>query len=614
MKLEKNLVPIQTNMETDKETKFTISANRHIFDILRKSIYSDPIGSCVREITANARDAQRKVGKENIPIRITLTSNYVVFSDCGVGMSEWDIENVYSAYGESSKRDNNIEQGGFGIGGKVIMAVTDSYSLETIWEGIKYTYLCYINEEGSGAIKLINKEISDECGTTVKVPIPQDKYDEFKTKIYHYTAFWAVSPRYLGELPWPAPKPTMQGTNWRVYPDEVFRRYGSINVLSDDIPYDYRNYNVSIPDGVVFCFGVGELDIAATRESLVNSQRNLDSMRAAKEIYLSEVYDSTFKTVQDEPDYVEALKLINSYHALARQKKDWIWQGKAFAYPLDYEIEFYGQKHYGSFRKTINTTHSVGRIVANSFISRPDQYELNSYDTRRIKHHMNVHGLNNLYLVNETQTSFPFPIAAKLKDIKIPATNTGPRTKRSVVKIYEKGKKSGNYVDLGGSTRYIYVETFDNSRLYYLLPHKVVRLDSRYKKKIAGNNNFVAMADFIKEKLGKYNVDYLKAEGFKINHNDDLNKFRFLKDYVPAEFKEKMDDTSLPNDLHWLAQYIYLNGEPQEYNLEEILLEQYPLLQHYDGYYYYDKAERQKPFLEYVKMVNHLSMQDKYNG
>ena len=110
------------------------------------NLYSDPIGSIVREVTSNCYDAMREKDlklkhvipmtsedkkewfssnknvqiefqEENILLGI---GNAFLFRDFGVGLSKKRVEEIYTLFGNSTKRDNNHQIGGFGIGANLV--------------------------------------------------------------------------------------------------------------------------------------------------------------------------------------------------------------------------------------------------------------------------------------------------------------------------------------------------------------------------------------------------------------------------------------------------------------------------------------------------------------
>ena len=89
------------------------------------TLYSNKIGSIVREVTSNCFDSHREAGiKDDVVILLskadplTGKSGKICFKDVGVGLSPDRIKNIYSKYFSSTKRGTNNEIGGFGIGAK----------------------------------------------------------------------------------------------------------------------------------------------------------------------------------------------------------------------------------------------------------------------------------------------------------------------------------------------------------------------------------------------------------------------------------------------------------------------------------------------------------------
>ena len=94
------------------------------------------------------------------------------------------MENIYGTYFESSKRVDNTQIGGFGIGGKTPLAYKrkiegkfgekeydNSYNIVTIYNGVKYTYLVYEGNE-TPEFNLAGEELTTEHnGTEVQVPV-----------------------------------------------------------------------------------------------------------------------------------------------------------------------------------------------------------------------------------------------------------------------------------------------------------------------------------------------------------------------------------------------------------------------------------------------------------
>jgi len=88
--------------------------------MLSKNLYSDPIGSTIRECASNALDSHRRAGVSD-PIVVTLkqskesSSWEFTVEDFGIGLDSHDVENILSKYGKSTKRLSSNELGMFGL-------------------------------------------------------------------------------------------------------------------------------------------------------------------------------------------------------------------------------------------------------------------------------------------------------------------------------------------------------------------------------------------------------------------------------------------------------------------------------------------------------------------
>ena len=178
-----------------------------IFQMFSKNIYSNAIGSIVRELTSNCFDSHIEAGTD-FPVVIRknvdkLTGEMSIsFIDFGVGMSPDRINKVYRQYFKSTKRDDNTQIGCFGLGSKTGLAYKrstghgvdeydNSYQVVTIFDGVKDSYLVYEGERKFPKITLQDKQATAEGnGTEVRVPIlARDLYNferEMVKQLYYF--------------------------------------------------------------------------------------------------------------------------------------------------------------------------------------------------------------------------------------------------------------------------------------------------------------------------------------------------------------------------------------------------------------------------------------------
>ena len=91
----------------------------HIFNILRSTLYSNKVLAVLREYSANAWDEHRAAGIPDRPIKVVLPTALeptLRVRDYGRGLSEQQVFEVYTQYGSSTKRGDDLTVGALGIG------------------------------------------------------------------------------------------------------------------------------------------------------------------------------------------------------------------------------------------------------------------------------------------------------------------------------------------------------------------------------------------------------------------------------------------------------------------------------------------------------------------
>jgi HSP90 family molecular chaperone len=89
-----------------------------LMQMLSKNLYSDAIGSTVRELASNALDSHRRANVDKpiiVSFKITKDNNYeFTVEDFGIGLDADDVRNIISKYGKSTKRLSTNELGMMG--------------------------------------------------------------------------------------------------------------------------------------------------------------------------------------------------------------------------------------------------------------------------------------------------------------------------------------------------------------------------------------------------------------------------------------------------------------------------------------------------------------------
>lgn len=285
----------------------------HLIRVLRSTIYTDKALAVLREYGANAWDAHRMVGKENVPIKVTLPTRddpVLTIRDYGPGLSYEDVYRYYTRYGASNKRTSNAVVGSLGLGCKSGFAYSDSFTVTSYHGGMARTYVAVLDASDKGQMNLLSEEeCGDETGVEVQVAIkPADigQFTEKAQKVFQY-----FEPRPIINVPLPPPRDAkLKLKNGYIYDDEESIRNRSSYYYTTEwvavmgcIGYrvDIQQVSSKLPGFVTkvsgrLHFGMGEVDITASREELEYSDRTkqalIDKLTALVDEYVELTIDA----------------------------------------------------------------------------------------------------------------------------------------------------------------------------------------------------------------------------------------------------------------------------------------------------------------------------------
>lgn len=345
-----------------------------LFDVLRNKIYSDPIASIVQEIISNARDAHREINSQK-PIDVEISRNFFSVRDYGLGISPERMENIFLKYLATTKKGDDKQTGGFGLGAKTPFAYADSFEITTIFEGTKYQYLASIGGEvASGEVILLGNEATTEPnGTKIKVPLKYDgpslfraRFDKFSEHFNYPINFSDSSYRVENKsLPGVVTKSAFNQRNYNtpnyLVMDGIY--YPMDNTALSEIVHGTKNVKLKAflsHYNVVLNFDSRSLDVSVNRELLRYTPRTKAS-----------ISDKLIEFIEDED--LKASKLIDSL-----EPGDFIKNSKSLIESnLGYYFHVYPNQEY--FRSSIN-----GYFVydgSKSFANYYSGFNVNNFDT-----------------------------------------------------------------------------------------------------------------------------------------------------------------------------------------------------------------------------------------
>lgn len=333
--MEINLKQLSTNtVESSTATKkmrLSENASSMVFQLFTKNIYSNPIGTVVREITSNCFDSHVEAGV-NAPVLIKklfdnqTNTHYISFMDYGVGMSPDRVENIYGVYFESTKRGDNTQIGGFGIGGKTPLAYKrptghgageydNSFYVITIYNGVKY-YYCIVEGQDSPEISLLHQESTTEHnGTEVRIPVLERDLNTFaKEMVRQLYYFENVIFEGFGDTHYD----DTLSNQYQIVRGKSFLYRGTeyssaMHVCLGRVAYpiDYNVLGLNSGDyyiPVAVKLEVGEINVTASREQLDYSEHTIKVLRSKLDVVKSEIREllaKQYESIITLNDYFE---------------------------------------------------------------------------------------------------------------------------------------------------------------------------------------------------------------------------------------------------------------------------------------------------------------------
>jgi len=191
---ESHILQEGTTQETVKMS-LDLDSAQVLMQMLSKNLYSDSIGSTIRECASNALDSHRRAGSDK-PIIVSFKRNNqadtyeFAVEDFGIGLDDDDVINIISKYGKSTKRDSNTELGMMGLGFKAPLAYSSSFYFVARKDGMERKYMMYEGEDTNSIDLLYEKATSEPNGVKVIVPVGYSDRYSFTSKIKEQLAYF----------------------------------------------------------------------------------------------------------------------------------------------------------------------------------------------------------------------------------------------------------------------------------------------------------------------------------------------------------------------------------------------------------------------------------------
>lgn len=330
---------------TEVQSKGDIQANKvsidtsnidFIITILSTNLYSNPIQSFLRETVSNGWDSHVEAGVDE-PVILELGTDtegqdYCRIQDFGVGLSPERFNDIYRNIGSSTKRSDNSQIGGFGIGRFSSLAYADMVNITSVYDGIEYQYLMYKDGNSISIDLLVEQETDKRNGVTVKIDVKKSDVWLFIDSINKQLPFFEnlyVDYTHLKSEKIETYKGAIDAFN-----TSVIKKYPSFNVSSllpgagmkillGKVLYPLRGLslktvfpNRTFDYPIALKFEIGELEVTPNREEILYTDKNV----VAIEQKLHEVVDYMDKLIvtASTKDYDNITDYVNSLRSNIR--------------------------------------------------------------------------------------------------------------------------------------------------------------------------------------------------------------------------------------------------------------------------------------------------------
>lgn len=343
-------------------------------DAVSKNLYSNPIGSFVREVTSNGVDANKRNNQDDL-VKVEIYQEdgswYFQVTDKGKGMSLEVFQTVYMSWFESDKRDSNDQIGGWGVGSKSPLAYSDSYEVITINEGIEYHWIIAREFPKPKATLISERKTSNHSGTIVKIEVEEKDLLEVHTECVRQLAYFnnvvVVNEKYFYDNTFTI----VETDKYRVRTGE--RPYSTMHICLGQVPYpidwDFLGMEpIRLP--VALTFGINELPVTLSRES-INYKKKDFNIKEVLNKRISEAYDDIYNRYNDQmstDNFDDFFKYLNAPKAL-------VHIGDV---PMTFDI---GRKRKP--RPSITIEEEKYSIAKDDFLDVFDQWKVLELDTKK---------------------------------------------------------------------------------------------------------------------------------------------------------------------------------------------------------------------------------------
>lgn len=447
----------RTNAATESiRMSFDENSIGFLMDVMT-NLYSDTAGAPIREYPSNALDSHKEAGVTRpVEVRLpTLFNKRFEVQDFGLGMSPDDITKIYSKYGYSTKRNDDVAVGMLGLGSKSGLTYTDQFSVIAIKGGVKTMATVARGTDGAGTINILDTSTTDE-GNGVTISIPVHDVHEFRRKAQNFFRWWEPGTVLIdGETPVYPDADTLKvdddiivHKNHSIPEDYVVMgciAYPVGSRLSEGLPYGFR---------VVAYVPMGAVNFPPNRESLQYTARTNAVIKDIVERRAAGIKAAAESDIKNAATYTDAIRAVKTWRNLLGGVKP-EYKGKEIPQYISGATRTDGTT--GSFYfydggRYRNRLSALGRIEAERFaelvvVKGFDNKNLSTQNRKKIKVYFDQQSIDaDSYIVTDDMLGGDWAdgvTTVEWEEIKQIRFSTGGRkasTARETFDVYKNGE------------------------------------------------------------------------------------------------------------------------------------------------------------------------------
>jgi hypothetical protein len=254
--------------------------------------------------------------------------------DYGVGLSVSDIENIYSKYGASTKRDTDDQVGMLGLGCKSALTYTDQFTMVSVKDGQRILATISRTERGTGVVEIVDaKDTTEPNG--VEITIPVKFHNNFESKCNNFFRFWENGTVIVN-----GSEPEQISGN-RVK-DNMLIASGLNNdyIVMGNVGYRVTSDRLSnrLPYGknVVAWVNIGEVSFTPSREDLQYNSFTKNTISRIKEEFREALETSAVNEINAAENHTAALEKVLEWSNITHSV-DYTYKG--IKVPLIFDVK-----------------------------------------------------------------------------------------------------------------------------------------------------------------------------------------------------------------------------------------------------------------------------------